>query len=268
MKLFHRWIGDMGADLGAAASGAASTPLVILHGLLGASDNWQTLGRKFAQDRPVLLVDQRNHGRSPHHPSHSYVDMAIDLLNLLDSLGLDRVDLLGHSMGGKVAMHFAERHSDRVRQLIVADIAPIAYEPHHATLFEALAGLDLKNATKRGEVDAQLAEKIAQPGVRMFLLKALYRLDGGGFGLRYNLPVLRQHLGEVSGNPTSHNGNRIEARTLAIYGGNSNYVTEEGKIAFIAKCTDLTMHCLPGAGHWLHAEDPEGFYEVVSAFLR
>jgi esterase len=78
---------------------------------------------------------------------------------------------------------------------------------------------------------------------------------------------LRQHLGEVSGNPTSYNGNRIQARTLAIYGGNSNYVTEEGKIAFIAKCTDLTMHCLPGTGHWLHAEDPEGFYEVVSAFL-
>lgn len=268
MKLFHRWFGEE----------QTGTPLVILHGLLGASDNWQTLGRRFAQSRPVLLVDQRNHGRSPHHPSHTYSDLAIDLLNLLDELDLVRVDLLGHSMGGKVVMKFSVEHRARVRKVIVADIAPVAYTPHHMALFDALAGLDLETVKRRGEIDEQLAEKISNPGVRMFLLKGLYRKDPGGFAFRYNLPVLRTHLEELSGNPRCVSaeisaGNPvddlcIEAPTLAIYGGNSNYVEAEGEAALKAKCADLSTHCLPDTGHWLHAEDPDGFFNVVSAFLR
>jgi pimeloyl-ACP methyl ester carboxylesterase len=262
MKLFHRWAET--AEQGEVA-GQGEMPLVILHGLLGASGNWQTLGRRFSQGRPVLLVDQRNHGRSPHHPSHTYVDMAADLLLLLDELGLAQVDLLGHSMGGKTVMRFAQWHPERVNKLVVADIAPVAYETHHTALFDALNGLHLDRVQNRGEVDVELALKIDSPIVRMFLLKGLYRKEGGGFGFRFNLPVLRQHLTEVSGHLADER--RIEAPTLAIYGGGSGYVNSRGLDAFKAQCTDFSAHCLKGAGHWLHAEDPDGFYKAVVSFL-
>ena len=123
MELFHRILGNHPID-------GALPPLVVLHGLLGSSDNWQTLGLQWAAHRPVILVDQRNHGRSPHHPSHGYPDMVIDLLDTLDLLGVPRADILGHSMGGKTAMHFADRHAARCRSLIVADMAPIVALRH------------------------------------------------------------------------------------------------------------------------------------------
>ena len=179
MELFHR-------VLGAHPINGTLTPLVILHGLLGSSDNWQTLGLQWAADRPVILIDQRNHGRSPHHPNHSYSDMVLDLLDTLDALGVEKTDLLGHSMGGKTVMYFADRYPERCRSLIIADMAPVAYPPHHLPLFDALAALDLDAFDRRGEVDAALAKNVPEPGVRQFLLKGLYRDESRRFAWRFN----------------------------------------------------------------------------------
>ena len=256
MVLFYR---TLGPDL----STSTEVPLVILHGLLGSGDNWQTLGMTWAEHRPVVVIDQRNHGRSPHHPSHGYPDMVMDLLDTLDHLKLERVHLLGHSMGGKTAMHFADRHPGRCDRLIIADMAPIAYPPHHTPLFDALAELDLGAFERRGEVDAALAQRIPDAGVRQFLLKGLYRTPSHSFGWRYNLPVLRRHLADMTAFlPLGV----IDLPTLAIYGTRSNYVVGRGLEALRSHFPVLQESALE-AGHWLHAEQPAAFHDAVQGFL-
>ena len=256
MVLFHR-------ILGPDPSASSEVPLVILHGLLGSCDNWQTLGTRWAEHRPVIAMDQRNHGRSPHHPSHGYPDMVVDLLDTLDHLGLERVHLLGHSMGGKTVMHFADRHPTRCGQLIIADMAPVAYPPHHTPLFDALSDLDLSGFERRGEVDTALADRIADPGVRQFLLKGLYRTPSKQFGWRYNLPVLRRHLADMTAFlPLG----TIDLPTLAIYGTRSDYVVGRGLEALRTHFPGLQEAALD-AGHWLHAEQPDAFHDAVDTFL-
>lgn len=257
MELFHRIIGDHDPRGGIP-------PLVVLHGLLGSSDNWQTLGLRWSTDRPVVLVDQRNHGRSPHHPSHTYPDLVLDLLDTLDSLGVERADLLGHSMGGKTVMHFADRHPSRCRQLIVADMAPVAYPPHHVPLFDAMMGLDLSAFDKRSTVEAELAKRIAEPGIRQFLLKGLYRPEPTRFAWRSNLPILRRHLADMTSLIPLGN---VEVRTLAIYGARSGYVVGRGLDAMRSHFTRLEEVALD-AGHWLHAEQPAAFHDAAVGFLE
>ena len=256
MELFHRTIGDIDPA-------GPLPPLVVLHGLLGSSDNWQTLALRWAKDRPVVLLDQRNHGRSPHHPSHTYADLVVDLLDTLDNLGIDRADLLGHSMGGKTVMHFADRHPSRCRQLIVADMAPVPYPPHHTPLFDAMMGLDLSAFERRGEVEAALARSVEEPGIRQFLLKGLYRPDPERFGWRFNLPVLRRHLADMTSlMPLG----TIDIRTLAIFGTRSDYVVGRG-IASMRQHFTILEEVALDAGHWLHAEQPDAFRNAVLDFL-
>ena len=256
MVLFHRTLGDFPGPDG-------TTPLVILHGLLGSSDNWQTLGARWAETRPVVLIDQRNHGRSPHHPSHTYPDMVVDLLDTLDALGIERADLLGHSMGGKTVMHFADRHPGRCRRLIVADMAPIAYPPHHTPLFDALSALDLNAFARRPDVDAALAERVPEAGIRQFLLKGLHRAAPDRFAWRYNLPVLRRHLADMTAfMPLG----TVDCPTLALYGTRSDYVVGRGLEALTAHFPHLQSVPIE-AGHWLHAEQPAAFHDAVAAFL-
>lgn len=257
MVLFHRVLPQ-------APETKPALPLVVLHGLLGSSDNWQTLGNQWATDRPVILIDQRNHGRSPHHPSHGYPDMVVDLLDTLDHLGADQVDLLGHSMGGKTAMHFADRNPTRCHRLVVADMAPVSYPPHHKPLFDALSALDLSSFSRRGEVDAALSERVTDPGVRQFLLKGLHRASADQFAWRYNLPVLRRHLADMT---ASLPLGQIDVPTLAIYGTRSDYVTGRGLDALTSHFSQLTVQSLD-AGHWLHAEQPELFLRAVADFLN
>ena len=256
MVLFHR-------ILGAQPTSEGPTPLVVLHGLLGSSDNWQTLGSRWADHRPVVLIDQRNHGRSPHHPSHGYPDMVVDLLDTLDHLGIGKADLLGHSMGGKTVMHFADRHPTRCRKLIIADMAPIAYPPHHTPLFDALSALDLTRFDRRQEVDAALAGTIQEPGIRHFLLKGLHLAAPDRFAGRYNLPVLRRHLADMTAFLPLGTG---DLPTLALYGTRSDYVVGRGLKALNAHFPQLEATGLE-AGHWLHAEQPDAFAQRVEAFL-
>ncbi|MCH1576043.1 MAG: alpha/beta fold hydrolase [Flavobacteriales bacterium] len=257
MELFHRVLGTHPLD-------GPMVPLVILHGLLGSSDNWQTLGLRWAEDRPVILIDQRNHGRSPHHPNHSYPDMVIDLLDTLDALGVVQADLLGHSMGGKTAMYFADRYPERCRSLIIADMAPVAYPPHHLPLFDALASLDLDAFERRGEIDVALAADVPEAGVRQFLLKGLYRDDAKRFAWRFNLPVLRRHLADMTGHRPL---GVVGIPALCLYGTRSDYVVGRGMDAMKRHFVQLETQALD-AGHWLHAEQPQAFDAAVRGHLH
>jgi len=256
MVLFHRLLPAQCPD-------STARPLVILHGLLGSSDNWQTLAMKWSAERPVVLMDQRNHGRSPHHPSHSYPDMVMDVLDTLDELRLTKVDLLGHSMGGKTVMHFADRHPSRCGKLIIADMAPVAYPPHHTPLFNALSDLDLVKHDRRSSIDAELGLQISDAGVRQFLLKGLFRNEDKQFAWRYNLLVLKRHLADMTAFlPLG----QVNLPTLAIYGSRSDYVVGRGLEALQRHFSDLRAVSID-AGHWLHAEQPAEFGAAVDGFL-
>ena len=167
--------------------------VLLLHGLFGSGDNLGALAKALMDEFRVVQVDLRNHGRSPHSDDMTFASMAADIALLQDTLGIARSHVVGHSLGGKVAMQLALQHPARVQRLVVADIAPVAYAPHHREIFAALQGLDLQGIANRGELDAQLARSLPDSGVRQFLLKSLYR-DGDVWRWRFNLPVLQTAL--------------------------------------------------------------------------
>lgn len=242
------------------------TPFVILHGFLGMSDNWRTLGRKFAeQGYQMHLVDQRNHGRSFHHPEFSYRLMADDLLAYCDHHQLDRIVLLGHSMGGKTAMQFAVDHPSRVEKLIVADIAPKSYPQHHQDILKGLSELDFNVIASRGEADTALSHYVKEMGTRQFLLKNLYWKEKGQLGLRINLPVLAQEVaavGEALAEETT-----FEGPTLFVRGGTSGYIEDWDQLSISKHFPKAILETVAGAGHWVHAENPTEFYRIVMEFL-
>lgn len=242
-------------------------PLVILHGLLGAGGNWHTLSAKtFGAAYHVLAVDQRNHGRSPHDPVHDYPSMAADLLELLDARGLDRVHLMGHSMGGKTAMYFALHHPERVDKLIVVDIAPRDYEASHRGILDALRALDPADYDSRQAVDDALAEAVPDWGVRQFLLKNLDYGPDGRYRWKMNLDALDANYARI--NDAVESARTFEGPTCFIRGQRSDYV-RDGDLPLIRRLfpnTDVVT--IPKAGHWVHAEAPKPFAEVVMGFLE
>lgn len=241
------------------------TDLIILHGLLGSADNWQTLGKKYADEYKVHLIDARNHGRSPNDKHHSYNLMVSDLLKYLDDNGIEKATLLGHSMGGKTVMHFAELHPERVSKLIVADIAPRAYKAHHGPIFKALLLTDPANAESRESIESVLRENLGEEKVLIpFLMKGLYRIKEGGYAWRFNVPVLFETLESVTDN-IEVNMNTLPA--LFIRGLNSTYVSDEDLDMLEDVYMQLQTVDLDDAGHWLHAEKPEEFFEATSEFL-
>lgn len=253
LQLFSRELGEENAP-----------DLVILHGLLGTSDNWQTLGKRFAESHRVHLIDQRNHGRSPHHPAHSYEAMAEDVLHYLNERNIQRVSIIGHSMGGKTALEFAHRYPDRVHKLVIADMAARAYVPHHGSIFDALLSAPIDVADSRSTVEAHLMDRLDDPGVVAFLMKNLRREKSGGFTWRPNLSVLATAMGAVVDEvPLGMN----TLPTLAIYGGKSNYVNADDLDQFQAACMQFQSHEIEDAGHWLHASHPEEFFDEVEGFL-
>jgi len=256
VELFVRALGDADAPV-----------LVVLHGLLGSSDNWQTLAKSYAQTHHVLLTDARNHGRSPHHAEHSYIAMVEDLLHLLDARGISRASLLGHSMGGKTVLEFARLHPDRCDKLVVADMAARSYPIHHDLIFQALRSAPIDSAATRESVERHLMEALRDQMVVAFLMKGLRRRVEGGetvWSWRPNLPVLHAALHEVV------RAVPLEMSTLpllSIHGGNSAYVGEADLASFEEHFLQFESHCIAGAGHWLHAEKPEEFLEVTNDFL-
>ncbi len=244
--------------------------LVVLHGLFGSADNWNTLARRWADalGRTVYLVDQRNHGRSPHVPTISYPELAADLTDFFTqhTLPPDTV-VLGHSMGGKVAMHFALHEPKRLAKLVVVDIAPRAYPPHHEELLKGLLALDLTTLPNREAADLALRAVAPEADTRLFLLKNLYRDEQGAFAWRLNLPALRDHLGALGAEIT--HGDPFLKPTLFIRGGRSKYISSEDKYFSIEHLfPNVEIETVPDAGHWVHAEAPDAVFELVRAFIE
>ena len=253
MQLYHQAYGD-------------GFPLIILHGFLGASGNWHSLSRNvFSKHFRVFSLDQRNHGRSPHADAFDYATLAADLATFMDEQTLDTAHIIGHSMGGKAAMQFALTYPDRVEKLVVADIAPRTYPPHHTTILAALRRLDIHNARSRSEVEAALAADIEDAGVRQFLLKNLASKPGGGYQWKMNLDVLYEKYPNVT--EAIDGWPPFDRPALFIHGGASGYVSDADLPEIERLFPEYQQVTLPDAGHWIHAEAPGPFAEAVVHFL-
>lgn len=240
-------------------------PFVILHGFLGMSDNWKTLGNRFSQHGfQVHLVDQRNHGRSFHSDAFNYEILAEDVKRYCEVHNLKDIILLGHSMGGKTAMHVATEYPELVSKLLVADISPRFYPVHHDAILNGLSALDFSEIKSRGAADKLLAQYVPELGTRMFLLKNLYWVEKGQLGLRMNLPVLREYVSEV--------GEALpmlaayEKPTLFLRGDKSEYVMPTDNQIIMQHFPESDIVSISKAGHWLHAENPDEFYDAVIKF--
>ncbi len=240
-------------------------PLVILHGLFGSLDNWFSIAKELVDHYTLYLVDQRNHGDSPHSTEWNYGVMVEDLRELLDAEGLDSVYLMGHSMGGKTVMNFAVQYPERVRKLIVGDIAPRYYPIHHQVILEGLNALDLSRLQSRKEADDLLATYIPELGIRQFLLKSLGR-DANGFAWKINLPVITQNIEEVG--KALEEGTVFEGPTLFLGGANSSYIQEKDLSDMKRHFPNSTWVSISNAGHWLHAEQPQAVVTEMRKFFR
>ena len=254
MQLNHKTYGNTGPHL------------VILHGLFGNLDNWQTLARRWATDYTVVLVDLRNHGRSPHAEEMTYPLMAQDIAELLETLAIDRCHLLGHSVGGKAAMQAALSYPTLVEKLIVVDMAPRQYGRGHDDVFAALRALDPATISDRSEADAAMQPHMADAGVRQFLLKNLTRRDDAGFRWRMNLEVLDRDYEQLIA-PIGTVGQIYPGPVLFVRGGKSDYVRDEDWPGVLEHFPQARLATVAGAGHWVHAERPGELEGLVRAFL-
>lgn len=239
-------------------------PVILIHGLFGDLDNLKSISRSLSENYTVVNLDVRNHGQSPHCDDMSYEAMANDVIAIADKEGFDTFHLLGHSMGGKIAMEIALRHPRRVRSLIVADIAPVAYDARHSDIIDALSKIDVDSLEGRQQADDALAETIDTKGVRQFLLKNL-RKDNDKWFWRFNLKGLQDNYASLIGAPTS--AGQYTGPVLFIRGENSDYVTEAHRDEIAQRFPRARPHTIEGTGHWLHAEKPEEFNQQVSDFL-
>jgi pimeloyl-ACP methyl ester carboxylesterase len=247
-----------------AATPTDAPPLVIAHGLYGSGRNWGVIARRLADIRDVVAVDMRNHGASPWADSHSYPDLAEDLAQVIASLG-GRVDLLGHSMGGKAAMQLALTQGALVRRLVVADIAPVAYSHDQTRHIQAMRALDLADLDGRAEADRRLAALVEDAGLRAFFLQSLDLKAESGPRWRLNLDMLEAEMPKIVGWPGT--AGSFDGPTLFLTGAESHYVRPEHREAIRAQFPRARFAKLIGAGHWLHAEKPREFEEAVRVFL-
>lgn len=242
--------------------GEGGTPLILLHGLFGAASNWGRVQRRLAETRLVLAIDQRNHGNSPHDPVFDYPSMAADVLETLDAAGLGAVAVIGHSMGGKVAMQLALAAPDRVERLVVADIAPVAYPLHFQAMADAMLALPLTPGLTRAEANAALEATATDPAVRGFLLQNLR--FGSPPRWRIGLAEIAAGLPSIA---TWAATGTYEGPVFVLRGEQSDYVLPEHRPLFRALFPAARFATLRGAGHWLHADAPDAFLETVQAFL-
>lgn len=245
--------------------GGGSTPLLILHGVFGMLDNWHSLAKKFSEKYTVYAIDLRNHGHSPHSDEMGYEVMANDIFELVEKEKLEKVVLLGHSMGGKVAMKFAAMHPEMLHGLIVADIAPKRYKPGHLEIIAALKGLDFKVIATRTQATQALSQSIDEGGVIHFLLKNLTRKDDGGYGLKMNLEAIENSYDEIIGEIEF--GWPLNIPTLFLKGANSRYIKPKDEAEIEQWFTEAEFETVSDSGHWLHADNPIEFQEKVEAFI-
>lgn len=252
MKLHHREFGS-------------GPPLVVLHGLLGSLDNWVPLAQRFATDFQVFLLDLRNHGRSPHATDTSYELMAEDVLQFLREQKLAPVHLLGHSMGAKVAMRFAQLHPAAIVRLVVVDMSPREYPARHDTLLDAMHALDLARYQRRDQIDQELAAVVPDRTVRQFVLKNLGRDEAGQLIWKPNIASLRASYGQLRA--TLPGSTAFAGPALFVRGGQSDYVPDNDLPLIRGLFPHVNLATIEHAGHWVHADAPDEFCRIVSDFL-
>lgn len=240
------------------------TPLMIVHGLFGSARNWHSLARNIAQDRWVVSVDLRNHGKSFWDDANSYHDMAEDLAKVIKSIG-GKADVLGHSMGGKATMTLAEIAPELLDRLIIADIAPVVYAHSQSDKIAIMKKLPLGNISRRTEAQKWLEEATGDAALASFFSQSL-EIEEGTARWMLNLDVLATYMDQIIGFPDLEG--QFDRPVLAIRGGASDYVTQAGVQKMTRLFPNLTVETIPDAGHWLHAEKPKAFLSTVKQFLK
>lgn len=257
MQLYYRTLGESGR------------PLLILHGLFGSSDNWLTISKEFAKGYKVYILDQRNHGQSPHSPEHSYAAMAADLKEFIETHQLENPAIIGHSMGGKAVIKFATTYPEvPVYKIVVVDISPRAYPPHHQMYISAMQSIDLAALRSRQDAENVFIENgVSNIGERQFLMKNLYRDEDGAFKWKINLPGLIDQINNI-GEGTPEN-TKCLLPTLFIKGENSHYYINQEDVLLIQHIfPNSIIKTIANSGHWVQAEQPVEFYKTVTDFLE
>lgn len=242
-------------------------PLLILHGFLGMSDNWKSFASKYAENGfQVHLLDLRNHGKSFHSDEFNYNVMANDIVEYCHHYNLKKIDLIGHSMGGKVAMLLATTYPELVDKLVVADIGPKYYAPHHQDILAGLNAVDFSTKPDRAEVEEILSSFIPDFGTRQFLMKSLFWKEPGQLAFRFNLEVFNKKIEEIGAAllPEKH----FDNPTLFIRGGNSKYILDDDFVEIKKQFPKFKTETITKVGHWLHAENPQLFFEKTLEFLK
>lgn len=240
--------------------------LLIFHGLFGQSDNFATLSKQFAEFYTVHAIDLRNHGRSFHSDDMSFEAMSEDILNYLNHHQIETCYLLGHSLGGRAVIEFAFKHPERIEKLIVADMAPKAYPPHHQGIIKALNSVDFEKIEKRSDVEELLKQYIPDMGTRQFLLKNVYHTDNGKYAFRFNLKTLTDSYNALVG--TNLSDEMFDKPTLFLRGEKSDYILDGDFDMLYKHFPKAEIKTITNSGHWVHAENPKDFYEKTIAFLE
>lgn len=250
MKLNHKKLGS-------------GQPVIVLHGLFGMLDNWQSIGKELANNFEVWLVDQRNHGRSPHNGTHTYDAMAQDLIKLIEDQSITNPVVVGHSMGGKTALRAAQLIPQKLAGVVSVDMGVKAYPIHHDSIVEALESVPIESISSRAEAEKFLKKKIDEFGVRQFLLKNLHRESEGTYTWRFNLPVLAESLPKIV---AALPAEPVEVQALFLYGSKSNYVLPADREELQDLFPNSSFQSIE-AGHWLHAEQPEQTIDAIIKFV-
>lgn len=261
MDLFYRKYGE-------------GPPLIILHGLYGSSDNWVSVGRELAENFEVYLIDQRNHGKSPHTVDHNYDLMKEDLHEFMEQHDIEKAIILGHSMGGKTAMFFAADYPEKISHLIVVDISPRSYKTTsssqlkmHESIIRAMYNLDFYGIQNRQEIDDVLAKSILQDRIRQFLLKNIHRSKDNEYSWSINIKTIKNELRNIMDGLDENQPAITGFPVLFIKGEKSDYIMDKDKEMIENIFPYADFETIPNAGHWLHAEQPELFMEKVTEFI-
>jgi pimeloyl-ACP methyl ester carboxylesterase len=242
-------------------------PLIIIHGFMGMGDNWKTLGGQYAAaGYQVHALDMRNHGKSFHSDEFTYDAMVNDVVVYINDNSLGRVDLIGHSMGGKIGMFFAVLHPELLNRLVVADIAPKYYRPHHQTELGALNAVDFTTKPSRADVEAILTEHLEDAGTAQFLAKNLYWKEPGQLDFRFNLKVFNEQIDNIG--EALPQGSTFSGPTLFLRGDKSRYIKDEDLADIEGHFPDYEIKTITNSGHWVHAENPKEFLEYTLEFLK
>lgn len=257
MQLFYKQYGEQGE------------PLIILHGLFGSQSNWAIHAKRLAQQYCVYAFDARNHGRSQWCSTMSYPEMASDIMQTMDALGVPQAHFIGHSMGGKTLMNLALLAPDRINKLMVVDIAPVEYPAGPYPVLDGLQAIDLDTLESRSQADAVLSEYVEEKGVRDFLLTNLQRASDKKYQWRFNLSALVEHYPQIKGGLSSgpEGSFKYAKEAFFIKGGNSEYILPEYKNDTLKLFPNSKMKVIHGAGHWVHSEKPSAFIKVIESYL-